>query len=62
MLKLLNIFEQGSTYDGALEKVYGFDMDGLDELWQEYLREQYQSATQEQAHFKPTEAALVLAY
>jgi len=37
MLKLLNIFRQGSTYDGALEQVYGFDMDGLDALWRDYV-------------------------
>jgi len=28
---------QGSGYDGALDKVYGFDMDGLDTLWREYV-------------------------
>jgi hypothetical protein len=33
MLELLNTFRAGSSYDGALEKVYGFDMDGLDSLW-----------------------------
>jgi hypothetical protein len=32
MLELLNTFGEGSSYDGALEKVYGFDMDGLDAL------------------------------
>ena len=37
MLELLLIFRQGSSYDGALEKVYGFDMDGLDTLWQDYV-------------------------
>jgi len=42
MLELLNTFKQGSSYDAALEKVYGFDMDGLDALWQEYVSEQYQ--------------------
>ncbi|MBI3930495.1 MAG: peptidase MA domain-containing protein [Chloroflexi bacterium] len=35
MLSLLNTFSVGSSYDGALEKVYGFDMDGLDALWRE---------------------------
>jgi len=34
MLELLNTFREGSDYDAALEKVYGFDMDGLDALWQ----------------------------
>ena len=33
MLSLLDTFKQGSTYDGALEKVYGFDSFGLDNLW-----------------------------
>ena len=37
MLELLNTFRQGSSYDGALEKVYGFDMDGLDALWRDYV-------------------------
>lgn len=33
MLELLETFAAGSTYDGALEKVYGFDMDGLNAEW-----------------------------
>jgi len=37
MLELLNTFRLGSSYDGALEKVYGFDMDGLDALWRDYV-------------------------
>ena len=37
MLELLNTFRQGSSYDGALERVYGFDMDGLDALWRDYV-------------------------
>ncbi len=37
MLELLNIFREGSGYDAALEEVYGFDMDGLDTLWWEYI-------------------------
>ena len=37
MFELLNAFRGGSTYDGALEGVYGFDMDGLDALWQDWL-------------------------
>ncbi|RLC61600.1 MAG: peptidase MA domain-containing protein, partial [Chloroflexi bacterium] len=40
MLELLNTFRQGSSYDGALEKVYGFDMDGLNALWREYVTKQ----------------------
>jgi len=37
MLELLNTFEQGSGYDEALATVYGFDMDGLDTLWRDYV-------------------------
>jgi len=42
MLGLLTTFSEGSSYDGALEKVYGFDMDGLDTLWRDYVSQQYQ--------------------
>jgi len=37
MLELLNTFRQGSSYDGALNKVYDFDMDGLNTLWRDYV-------------------------
>ena len=37
MLEMLNIFGQGSGYDDALKQVYGFDMDGLNALWQASL-------------------------
>ncbi len=52
MLELLNTFREGSGYDAALEKVYGFDMDGLDALWRDYITEQYQTpeATTTGAH------------
>jgi len=33
MFELLSTFKQGSGYDEALLKVYGFDLDGLDALW-----------------------------
>ncbi len=41
MLELLDTFSQGSSYDAALGKVYGFDTDGLDALWRDYVTEQY---------------------
>jgi len=37
MFELLSTFREGSTYDGALLKVYGFDTDGLDERWRGWL-------------------------
>jgi hypothetical protein len=37
MFDLLNDFKQGSGYDDALEKVYGFDMDGLNAQWRATL-------------------------
>jgi hypothetical protein len=36
-LELLDTFKQGSSYDGALMTVYGFNMDGLNDLWQDYI-------------------------
>ena len=42
IFELLSVFKKGSSYDGALIEVYGFDMDGLDALWQDYIVEQYQ--------------------
>jgi len=37
MLELLKAFHEGSGYDEALQKVYGFDMDGLNKLWRSYI-------------------------
>ncbi len=57
MLELLSTFRQGSSYDEALEKVFGFDMDGLNTVWQDYVAEQYQPAVEE----KGVQPALVWA-
>jgi hypothetical protein len=37
MFELLSVFKQGSGYDEALSKVYGFDMDGLNARWRASL-------------------------
>lgn len=37
MLELLHVFKEGTNYDDALTQVYGFDMDGLNELWRASL-------------------------
>ena len=37
MLALLNTFQQGSGYDDAFNKVYGFDMDQLNILWKQKI-------------------------
>lgn len=42
MLALLNTFREGSEWDAALVKVYGFDMDSLDKLWRVYVANKYQ--------------------
>ncbi|MFH1638818.1 MAG: peptidase MA family metallohydrolase [Chloroflexota bacterium] len=39
MLELLLAIREGNSYDGALQKVYGFDMDGLNTIWQNYIRQ-----------------------
>jgi len=44
MLELLTVFSRGSTYDGALMKVYGFNTEGLDTLWRKYVNELYKPA------------------
>jgi hypothetical protein len=37
MAALLQVFKEGTTYDRALERVYGFDIAGLDNEWRESL-------------------------
>jgi hypothetical protein len=37
MMQLLNVFHQGSDYDGALMQVYGFNQDGLEAVWRQSL-------------------------
>ncbi len=41
MSDLLDAFKLGSTYNGALTQVYGFDMDGLDSEWELYIKDFY---------------------
>ncbi len=35
--QLLDVFRQGSGYDDALKKVYGFDQDGLEAIWKQSI-------------------------
>jgi hypothetical protein len=44
MLELLETFSRGSGYDSALRQVYGFDMDGLNTLWQVDVNKRYQES------------------
>ena len=44
MLELLTVFSHGSNYDDALNTVYGFNIDGLNTLWRDYVMEQFQPA------------------
>lgn len=37
MLELLSIFRDGASYDEALERAYGFDMDGLNTMWRDSI-------------------------
>lgn len=37
MAELLAVFHDGATYDAALQQVYGFDQDGLDERWRQSM-------------------------
>lgn len=45
MFELLSTFREGATYDEALLKVYGFDMEGLDTLWREWFTESVPAAS-----------------
>jgi len=59
MLELLRTFKEGNSYDGALEKVYGFDRDGLDAMWRDYVSEP--APTVEERDTLPGNALAVLA-
>ena len=37
MRELLSVFKEGSTPDKALQRVYGFDRDGLETRWNQYV-------------------------
>jgi hypothetical protein len=41
MQQFLVSFKQGTSYDGALQSVYGFDMDGLNNQWKTWVNTQY---------------------
>ena len=43
MLDLLALLRDGHSCDEALTEIYGFDQDGLDELWREYITSQTHS-------------------
>jgi len=43
MLRLLSLLKEGNSCDDALTEVYGFDQDGLDKLWREYINRQTHS-------------------
>ncbi len=38
MRELLTVFKEGSTYDNALQKVYSFNIEGLEERWRGHIR------------------------
>ena len=45
MLLLLSAFKEGSAHDDALLEVYGFDTDGLDDLWRQSLELEPRTST-----------------
>ncbi|MCL2281323.1 MAG: peptidase MA family metallohydrolase [Dehalococcoidia bacterium] len=46
MTALLAAFRQGSTYDDAMQAVYGFDMDGLYQAWLAFAEQKYITLSQ----------------
>jgi hypothetical protein len=61
MLELLDTFGQGSDYDEALKKVYGFDMDGLNQRWLDYMTASAGAGEEAGLVPKPVEASAGLA-
>jgi Peptidase MA superfamily len=43
MHALLEVFSKGSTYDNALQSVYGFDSDGLNDRWLQYANDLFRT-------------------
>ena len=37
MQELLDVFAQGATHEGAIQQVYGFDLEGLEAAWRQSL-------------------------
>ncbi len=60
MSRLLETFRQGSTYDDAFMSVYGFDINGLDDEWQEYIKSKYGVASAEAAGIDPVILILLM--
>lgn len=54
MLALLQAFQDGYRYDTALEKIYGFDADGLDRKWRESVGASTESLTTTSIKATPT--------
>jgi len=50
MLELLNIFAEGSGYDDALKQVYGFDTDGLNARWVDWVTGQHAAMVEEEVY------------
>ncbi len=59
MLRLLTLLKEGNSCDEALTEIYGFDQDGLDELWQQSLTASGEPVEQEQLN--PLLSGLLLA-
>ena len=45
MLHVLTLLKEGNSCDEALTEVYGFDQDGLDALWRDYIGSHKQSGS-----------------
>ena len=61
MFELLNTFKEGSGYDEALLRVYGFDMDELNALWQDYITPQDLPVETEEKGISPVMIGAIVA-
>lgn len=62
MFELLSTFAQGSSYDGALVVVYGFDMDVLNSLWRDYIMAPAEAGPGEGSEVHPNPALIGLVF
>jgi hypothetical protein len=60
IFQLLMIFKEGARCDQALMQVYGFDQDGLEQLWRQSLPDPKQTQLQIDTNYSTMSTQLIL--
>jgi hypothetical protein len=55
--ELLSVFAQGAHYDDAMQKVFGVDMDGMEDLWRAHLGARQRSGAEQATSTPPNTPA-----